>query len=114
MQFITDSFLGWDKIDMYRQLCEAVSSTAVNDVLRIDFVDREDFFMKYLYDFVRLIHKCTFHEKHQEIRAYRVSIELCKYACTKDVCVYYYSKMKGTKVLTLSACCSILCYSYVQ
>ena len=62
---------------MYRQLCEAVSSTAVNDVLlKVDSGNWEDFFVMYLYDFVRLVHKYSFHDSNHENRAYRVSMEL--------------------------------------
>lgn len=55
-----------DKLQLHKQLCEAMNSTAVGEVLRaVNELYCEDLYRHYLHDFVRLVHKCKHSKKHE-------------------------------------------------
>ncbi len=75
---------GGDRVQLHRQLCAAVEPTAVGEVLRgVNDQDCEDFYKRYLHDFVRLVHMCK-HGKmtEYEIKEYEVRLAMsCCITC---------------------------------
>ena len=60
-----------DRVQLYNQLC---ATTNIGEVLSsVGEFDCEDFYRKYLHDFVRLAHRCKHSNKEDDIREYDVS-----------------------------------------
>lgn len=67
------SHAGEVKSQLYKQLCDAVEQTPVGDLLvEVGPCDYEDFYKKYLHDFVRIVHRSTTQDCGQEIQEYEV------------------------------------------
>ena len=65
--------LGDDELQLHQQLCAAVMPTAVGEVLKgVSEQDCEDFYRRYLHDFVRLVHGCKHKKWELEIKEYEV------------------------------------------
>ncbi len=63
--------VGNDKCSMYKQLGISVKQTPVGRVLeQVDQCDYEDFYKKYLHDFVRTVHRCNHTKPEQKIQEY--------------------------------------------
>ncbi len=63
--------LGNDKCSLYKQLGISVKQTPVCRVLeQVDQHDYEDFYKKYLHDFVRIVHQCNHTKPEQKIQEY--------------------------------------------
>ena len=61
------------KAKLHKQLCKAMEPTAVSDVLKkVPKENCEDFFFKYSYDFVRLVHEHFDLKKREKIVEYEV------------------------------------------
>ena len=55
-------------------LCESIKQTPVGKVmLTVDQNSTEEFYTKYLHDFVRIVHMCTQSDGECESREYEVS-----------------------------------------
>ena len=69
--------IDYDKSKLYNQVSVSVGSTSIGEVLStVDDVDCEEFYKKYLHDFVRLAHNCTHRNKEDEDQECEVSIAL--------------------------------------
>lgn len=65
--------VGNDKSDVHEQLCAALDHNAVGEVLKlVDEFDCEEFYMKYLHDFVRFVHKCNHTNEDSKSQEYEV------------------------------------------
>lgn len=66
---------GNDRLQLYEQLCVAVQTTSIYDVLaKVKESDSKDFFRNYLHDFVRLVHRCDHRDKGHQNKEYWVSL----------------------------------------
>lgn len=64
---------GNDKSQLLFQLIAAMESTTMFNVLnQVDYFSCEDFYLKYLHDFVRLVHKCKHKDQYHETKEYEV------------------------------------------
>ena len=59
---------------VYMQLCTILEPTAIGGVLSVvDDNNYEDFYKKYLHDFVRLSHSCKHKQQEYDNQEYKVS-----------------------------------------
>lgn len=64
-----------DQVQIYKQLCATVEPTIIGEILQtVNEADCEDFYLKYLHDFVRLAHRCKHKNQEDDIQEYEVSI----------------------------------------
>ena len=67
------NIIGDGKHDLHKQLYEAVEPTTVGGVLgNVDIHDSEDFYIRYLHDFVRLVHRTEHSEAKNKTKEYEV------------------------------------------
>ena len=67
-------FTGNDKSKLLKQLHLAVDTTPSGEVLKkVNEEDWDDFYQRYLHDFVRLVHKCSDKLDDDQIREYEVN-----------------------------------------
>lgn len=70
--------VGSDKAMLHEQLCLIVDTTPIGAVLkRVDGTDSNNFYQRYLHDFVRLVHKCNHKQDDDQNREYEVSLSPC-------------------------------------
>lgn len=61
---------------MYQQLCAAVEGTVVGGLLSgVKSAHCDDFYQRYLHDFVRLVHMCNQKDLEFELQEYEVRCE---------------------------------------
>ncbi len=57
---------------MYKQLCAALEPTEIGEVIKAVETDCEEFYKKYLHDFVRFAHLCKHKDRADENKEYEV------------------------------------------
>ena len=80
MQFfvkMVSSCTGNDKSSLQKQLCDSIEPTPVGGVLRaVNQEDCEDFYKKYLNDFVRIVHRCNHNYVSQEYEVITLALTI--------------------------------------
>ena len=67
-------FVDDDKVQLHLQLCASIDQTPIHEILKeVDESFHDQFYKKYLYDFVRLAHRSDCKNKTHAKKEYEVS-----------------------------------------
>lgn len=77
---------------LHKQLCFGVEGTAIGEVLsKVKEEDCEDFYKRYLSDFVKLVHKCSKKNRDCEIQEYKVTfVNHCNTDLVMHASIFYW------------------------